>query len=87
MAGKARKAQQDQATDQAEVSSDNPEQTETANQEREAPAQASAKTKVAMVDAVLKTRHCRGGICKESGGTMPMTQGEYDRLKKFDRVE
>lgn len=48
---------------------------------------AGAKTKVGMVDAKLKTRHCRGGRCKIAGETMRMTQGEYERLKKYDRVE
>ncbi|WP_418141517.1 hypothetical protein NUW46_04915 [Marinobacter sp. MA] len=47
----------------------------------------AAKTTARMVEATLKTRHCRGGICKEAGETMLMTQGEYDRLKKYDRVE
>lgn len=45
------------------------------------------RTKGGMVEAVLKTRHCRGGLCKEKGETMPMTRGEYERLKKFGRVE
>ena len=47
----------------------------------------SPKTKGGMVDAVLKTRHCRGGNCKEAGETMRMSRGEYERLKKYDRVE
>ena len=44
-------------------------------------------TKARMVEAKLKTRHCIGGVCKEKGDTMRMTQGEYDRLKKYGRVE
>ena len=47
----------------------------------------AAKTTARMVEATLKTRHCRGGICKGAGETMSMTRGEYDRLKKYDRVE
>jgi hypothetical protein len=47
----------------------------------------SAKSTGGMVDAILKTRHCRGGICKEAGETMRMTRGEYERLKKYGRVE
>lgn len=47
----------------------------------------AAKTTARMVEATLKTRHCRGGICKEAKEKMWMTQGEYDRLKKYDRVE
>lgn len=47
----------------------------------------AARTKARMVEATLKTRHCRGGICKEAKEAMWMTQGEYDRLKKYDRVE
>ncbi|MFT7337627.1 MAG: hypothetical protein ACI92B_000949 [Marinobacter maritimus] len=39
------------------------------------------------VDAKLKTRHCRGGLCKEADETMKMTRLEYERLKKYDRVE
>lgn len=44
-------------------------------------------TKARMVEAKLKTRHCIGGVCKEKGDTMRMTQGEYERLKKYGRVE
>lgn len=44
-------------------------------------------TTARMVEAKLRTRHCRGGICKEKGQTMPMTQGEYERLKQYGRVE
>ena len=40
-----------------------------------------------MVEAKLLTRHCSGGICKEKGETMRMTQGEYARLKQYGRVE
>lgn len=47
----------------------------------------AAKTTARMVEAKLKTRHCRGGICKEAKEKMWMTQGEYERLKKYDRVE
>lgn len=47
----------------------------------------AARTKARMVEATLKTRHCRGGICKEAQEKMWMTQGEYERLKKYDRVE
>ncbi len=47
----------------------------------------AARTKARMVEATLKTRHCRGGICKEAKEKMWMTQGEYDRLKKYGRVE
>lgn len=61
-------------------------QSETAGPE-EKEGQPAARTKARMVEATLKTRHCRGGICKEAGETMSMTQGEYDRLKKYDRVE
>lgn len=61
-------------------------QSETAGSE-EKEGQPAARTKARMVEATLKTRHCRGGICKEAGETMSMTQGEYDRLKKYDRVE
>jgi hypothetical protein len=61
-------------------------QSETAESE-EKEAQPAARTRARMVEATLKTRHCRGGICKEAGDTMRMTQGEYDRLKKYDRVE
>tara|TARA_B100002003_G_scaffold65103_1_gene60504 strand:+ start:3763 stop:4101 length:339 start_codon:yes stop_codon:yes gene_type:complete len=61
-------------------------QSETAGPE-EQEGKPAARTKARMVEATLKTRHCRGGICKEAGETMLMTQGEYDRLKKYDRVE
>tara|TARA_B100000214_G_scaffold343542_1_gene292108 strand:+ start:200 stop:538 length:339 start_codon:yes stop_codon:yes gene_type:complete len=61
-------------------------QAETAGSEEQEGNPAS-RTKARMVEATLKTRHCRGGICKEAGETMSMTQGEYDRLKKYDRVE
>ena len=61
-------------------------QAETAGSE-EQEGNPAARTKARMVEATLKTRHCRGGICKEAGETMSMTQGEYDRLKKYDRVE
>lgn len=44
-------------------------------------------TTARMVEAKLRTRHCRGGICKEKGEIMPMTQGEYERLKQYGRVE
>jgi len=44
-------------------------------------------TKAKMVEAKLLTRHCRGGLCKEKGDTMRMTQGEYERLKRYGRVE
>ncbi|SDO72608.1 hypothetical protein SAMN04487957_110136 [Halomonas shengliensis] len=40
-----------------------------------------------MVEAKLRARHCRGGICKEKGQTMRMTAGEYERLKRHGRVE
>jgi len=85
---------------QPEAATDNPAQPEATN---EPPAdaestgsdkqaqipdqQAGAKTKSGMIEAVLKTRHCRGGRCKEAGETMQMTRGEYERLKKYDRVE
>lgn len=93
MARKANKTQQDQANTQQEVNPENTEQDEVKTQPeagQEKPSESenpSAKTKARMVDAVLKTRHCRGGNCKEAGDTMAMTQGEYDRLKKYDRVE
>ena len=61
-------------------------QAETAGSE-EQEGNPAARTKARMVEATLKTRHCRGGICKEAGETILMTQGEYDRLKKYDRVE
>lgn len=61
-------------------------QSETAGSE-EQEGNPAARTKARMVEATLKTRHCRGGICKEAGDTMSMTQGEYDRLKKYDRVK
>ncbi|WP_375581821.1 hypothetical protein ABWH88_06820 [Marinobacter adhaerens] len=61
-------------------------QSETAGPE-EQEANPAARTRARMVEATLKTRHCRGGICKVAGETMSMTQGEYDRLKKYDRVE
>ncbi|MDI5890607.1 hypothetical protein [Halomonas rhizosphaerae] len=48
---------------------------------------ATPATTARMVEAKLRTRHCRGGICKEKGQTMPMTQGEYERLKQYGRVE
>lgn len=44
-------------------------------------------TRAKMVDAKLRTRHCRGGVCKEKGETMRMTAGEYERLKQYGRVE
>lgn len=47
----------------------------------------SPATTARMVEAKLKARHCIGGVCKEKGDTMRMTQGEYARLKKYDRVE
>jgi len=46
-----------------------------------------AKTSAGYVEAKLKARHCSGGRCKEKGETMRMTRGEYERLKKYDRVE
>ncbi len=61
-------------------------QSETAGSE-EKEGNPASKTTARMVEATLKTRHCRGGICKEAGETMSMTQGEYDRLKKYGRVE
>ncbi|MAI34076.1 MAG: hypothetical protein CMM07_20710 [Rhodopirellula sp.] len=61
-------------------------QSETAGSE-EQEVKPAAKTKARMVEATLKTRHCRGGICKEAKEKMWMTQGEYDRLKRYDRVE
>jgi len=96
MARKNTKAQQDQAATQPEVAPEASEQEQEVNApqaEAEASGQeaqqdrAGAKTKVRMVDAKLKTHHCRGGRCKEAGETMRMTQGEYDRLKRYDRVE
>jgi len=50
-------------------------------------AQSTPATKGRMVDAKLRARHCRGGICKEKGETMRMTAGEYERLKRHGRVE
>lgn len=71
---------------EAEVAAQEKEQDQAATKPK-GTGKAGAKTKVRMVDAKLKTRHCRGGRCKEAGETMRMTQGEYDRLKKYDRVE
>jgi len=48
---------------------------------------AGAKTSAGYVEATLKARHCSGGICKDKGEKLRMTRGEYERLKKFDRVE
>lgn len=48
---------------------------------------AGARTSNGYVDAKLKARHCSGGRCKEKGETVRMTRGEYERLKKHDRVE
>lgn len=60
---------------------------ETDQKARDPEPETNTNTKSGMVEATLKTRHCRGGICKEAGETMRMTRGEYDRLKKYDRVE
>ena len=92
MARNTSKSKQEQPESQPEVEAEKTKQPESAAQP-EAAQQArpeketATKTKGRMVDATLKTRHCRGGICKEAGETMRITQGEYDRLKKYDRVE
>ncbi|APC45959.1 hypothetical protein QHH_47 [Halomonas phage QHHSV-1] len=68
---------------QAETASATPKATETPRpKDKTTPA-----TTARMVEAKLRTRHCRGGICKEKGQTMRMTQGEYERLKQYGRVE
>lgn len=88
MARKPSQAKQDQATDQQKVDPEKVEAPEASTQTAAEPkSETAAKTKSGMVEATLKTRHCRGGICKEAGDTMRMTQGEYARLKKYDRVE
>lgn len=56
-------------------------------QEPLAAGKTGAKTSAGYVEAKLKARHCSGGRCKEKGDTMRMTRGEYQRLKKYDRVE
>lgn len=74
-----------QETEQEEVPAEKPEATE-----KKAPVVAGktgAKTSAGYVEAKLKARHCSGGRCKEKGETMRMTRGEYERLKKYDRVE
>lgn len=82
---------QDEANTQPEAEQKKSGEAESASDTEQKPQpsenKANARTKVRMVDSVLKTRHCRGGNCKEAGETMTMTQGEYDRLKKYDRVE
>lgn len=62
--------------------------TEASEQEvKRAEKKAAAKTSSGYVEAKLKARHCSGGRCKEKDETMRMTRGEYERLKKHDRVE
>ncbi len=83
-------SEQDEAKTQPEADQEKSGEAESASDTEQKPQpekKANARTKVRMVDAVLKTRHCRGGNCKEAGETMAMTQGEYDRLKKYGRVE
>lgn len=64
------------------------EQPESAEQQApRAAGKTGAKTSAGYVEAKLKARHCSGGRCKEKGETMRMTRGEYERLKKYDRVE
>lgn len=64
------------------------EQSESAEQQApRAAGKTGAKTSAGYVEAKLKARHCSGGRCKEKGDTMRMTRGEYERLKKYDRVE
>lgn len=92
MARNNSKAKQEQPEAQPEAEAEKTEQTEAAaqpaaTQNASPEKETAARTKARMVEAALKTRHCRGGICKEAGETMSMTQGEYDRLKKYDRVE
>ncbi|MBY6102303.1 MULTISPECIES: hypothetical protein [Marinobacter] len=48
---------------------------------------AGAKTTAGYVEATLKARHCSGGVCKDKGEKLRMTRGEYERLKKYGRVE
>lgn len=67
---------------QAETASAAPQTEKAMPKTRSQPA-----TKAKMVEAKLLTRHCRGGICKEKGDKMRMTQGEYNRLKRYGRVE
>lgn len=62
-----------------------PEQTE--QQAKRAEKKANARTSNGYVEAKLKARHCSGGRCKEAGEIMRMTRGEYERLKKYGRVE
>lgn len=45
------------------------------------------RTKGGFVMAKLKARHCTGGRCHDKGETIRLTRGQYERLKKFDRVE
>ena len=71
MTGKPTKAKQDKAATTAD---------ETAKKEGD-------NTRGKIVEATLKTRHCIGGRCKEAGETMRMTRLDYERLKKYDRVE
>lgn len=84
-------SEKDEANTQPEADQEKSGEAESASETEQQPKtsenKANARTKVRMVDAVLKTRHCRGGNCKEAGDTMAMTEGEYDRLKKYDRVE
>ena len=102
MARKNTKAQQEEATAQTDTAAEATEQeakapetaagtdsqnTADASARKKDTGKAGAKTKGGMVDAKLKTRHCLGGNCKEAGETMRMTLGEYERLKKYDRVE
>ncbi|MEC7815839.1 MAG: hypothetical protein VX939_06180 [Pseudomonadota bacterium] len=64
------------------------EQSESAEQQApHAAGKTGSKTSAGYVEAKLKARHCSGGRCKEKGETMRMTRGEYERLKKYDRVE
>lgn len=91
MTRKASKPQQDQAISQPETGPEKSAEVEsvtgTEQKAQSSEKKEAAKTTVRMVEAKLKTRHCHGGLCKEAGETMRMTQGEYDRLKKYDRVE
>ncbi|WP_417315692.1 hypothetical protein [Cycloclasticus pugetii] len=64
------------------------EQVEAPKEKTEASAKKeNARSSNGYVNAKLKTRHCRGGLCKEKGETMAMPRSEYERLKKYGRVE